>query len=248
MYRTADIMEVFSSVQGEGPLVGERQLFIRFYGCNRSCAYCDTEASKGPVRPCLIEKTTGQGDFFKQPNPIGAEDLVRIVKERTGGPALHHSIAWTGGEPLLHARFLSEVLPALTESIPALIETNGTLYEELVQVLPWVEIISMDIKLASSTGEETDWESHRLFLERCRGKEIYVKVVVSPKVSGEEIHLLTGLIAETEPSISLTLQPLYGTEGEAAWSRRLLEIQARCKKRLSSVRVIPQVHKILKMS
>ncbi|HML25965.1 MAG TPA: 7-carboxy-7-deazaguanine synthase QueE, partial [Methanomethylovorans sp.] len=30
----APITEIFCSVQGEGPYVGNRQLFLRFAGCN----------------------------------------------------------------------------------------------------------------------------------------------------------------------------------------------------------------------
>ena len=37
----ARIMEVFSSLQGEGVRLGERQIFVRFGGCNLQCDYCD---------------------------------------------------------------------------------------------------------------------------------------------------------------------------------------------------------------
>ena len=42
----APIVEIFSSIQGEGLLVGRRQIFVRFAGCNLDCNYCDTEDSK----------------------------------------------------------------------------------------------------------------------------------------------------------------------------------------------------------
>ena len=43
----AKINEIFSSIQGEGPIVGYKQLFIRFCGCNLHCDYCDTEFQQG---------------------------------------------------------------------------------------------------------------------------------------------------------------------------------------------------------
>ena len=45
----AKINEIFSSIQGEGPVVGYKQLFIRFCGCNLNCNYCDTEFQKGEL-------------------------------------------------------------------------------------------------------------------------------------------------------------------------------------------------------
>ena len=39
------IKEIFTSVQGEGPYVGYKQLFIRFCNCNLKCNYCDTDFS-----------------------------------------------------------------------------------------------------------------------------------------------------------------------------------------------------------
>ena len=45
--KIAKISEIFDSIQGEGPYVGCRQIFIRFCGCNILCDYCDTEFDKG---------------------------------------------------------------------------------------------------------------------------------------------------------------------------------------------------------
>ncbi|MEK6776395.1 MAG: 7-carboxy-7-deazaguanine synthase QueE [bacterium] len=247
MDASAEIMEVFSSIQGEGLLVGERQLFVRFYGCNRYCQYCDTEASKGPVRDCLIEKTPGHRDFAARPNPVSAEELIGIIRDANKFRRLHHSVALTGGEPLLHAGFLSAVLPVIASEMPVLLETNGILFRELEGLLPWVETISMDVKLASATGESTDWASHGLFMEKAKTRKLYIKAVLTSRVTDEEIHLLTDLIEKTGPAIPLVLQPVHGTLADPKWTRRLLDIQGLCKERLRTVRIIPQVHKMLNM-
>lgn len=245
MDASAEIMEVFSSVQGEGLLVGERQLFVRFYGCNRSCQYCDTGASKGPVRDCLIEKTPGHRDFTAHPNPVSAEKFIRIIRDANKLRHLHQSLALTGGEPLLHAGFLSDVLPAISREIPVLLETNGILFQELERIIPWVETVSMDVKLASATGESADWASHRLFLCLAKTKKLYIKAVLTPRVTDEEIHLLTDLIEKADSGIPLILQPVHGTLTDPDWTCRLLEIQGLCRERLRTVRIIPQVHKMM---
>ena len=247
MDAAAEIMEIFSSIQGEGPLVGERQLFVRFYGCNRACQYCDTEASKGPARDCLIEKTPGRRDFTARPNPLSAEELIRIIRDAVRHRHLHQSLVLTGGEPLLHAGFLSALLPAVIREIPVLLETNGLLYHELGEILPWVETISMDVKLASATGEAEDWESHRLFLDLAKTRKLYIKAVLTPRVTDEEIRLLSDLIEKADPGIPLILQPVHGAEADPEWTRRLLDIQGACKERLRSVRIIPQIHQALNM-
>lgn len=248
MVPSAQIMEVFSSVQGEGILVGERQLFVRFYGCNTSCTYCDTEASKGPIANCRVETAPATGEFQEHPNPIEAGKLSQIIGELNSPPGLHHSLVLTGGEPLLHSGFLSSFLPMLKQEMPVFLETNGLLYEKLSEIVSWVEMISMDVKLASATGRDTDWNAHRNFLETCRGKDVSVKAVLAPQVEPEEVDLLIDLMVKIDPTIPLVLQPLHGTEGAEAWGRRLLQIQARCKSQLRWVRVIPQMHKVLNIS
>ena len=53
----AQLIEVFSSIQGEGLLVGCRQIFLRFALCNLDCDYCDTPFA--PQAACRIEDAPG---------------------------------------------------------------------------------------------------------------------------------------------------------------------------------------------
>ena len=70
----AIIKEIFSSIQGEGPYIGEKQLFIRFCGCNLNCAYCDTNFKKEDTFPVY-----NLNKFYQ--NPINSINLKEIVNE-----------------------------------------------------------------------------------------------------------------------------------------------------------------------
>src|SRR5437588_2184394 len=102
----ARLVEVFSSIQGEGILVGHRQVFVRTFGCNLRCTYCDspeTLKESGSPSHCRVETEPGSWTFRQAANPIAADDLTRIVRGYLSEP--HHSLSITGGEPLLHAAF-----------------------------------------------------------------------------------------------------------------------------------------------
>ena len=51
--------EVFSAIQGEAALVGERQVFVRLTGCNIRCAYCD--------QPEALERAPGRAGSSGRP-------------------------------------------------------------------------------------------------------------------------------------------------------------------------------------
>lgn len=42
-----DLHSLFFTIQGEGPFVGHRAVFVRLAGCNLQCPWCDTEYTEG---------------------------------------------------------------------------------------------------------------------------------------------------------------------------------------------------------
>ncbi len=242
------ISEIFSSIQGEGLLAGRRQLFIRIVGCNLDCRYCDTEHQK--VDPCRVETRAGSAVFTRLSQPLALDTVVGIMTDWIAAmPGAHHSVSLTGGEPLLCADILSAWLPELRRLLPIHLETNGTLYPAMEQVIEHIDYISMDIKLPSTAGcQEQLWERHRLFLRAARSRNVSVKVVVSEDTPPGEIRQACGLIASVDPAIPLFLQPLSLSCGSIGISgAHILSLQELASSLLADVRVIPQMHKLLRV-
>ncbi|UCC67312.1 MAG: 7-carboxy-7-deazaguanine synthase QueE [Armatimonadota bacterium] len=250
---TAPLVEIFSSIQGEGLLVGERQVFVRFAGCNLDCAYCDTPAAKTEPPVCRVERTPGRQDFEGVANPLSAADIAGAVRRLVRPqPGLHHSVALTGGEPLLRANLLLELLPMLGDlGLGAYLETNGTLADELVRVLPHLDVVCMDIKLPSCTGQGPLWGSHERFLlglaaVEDRTRLDLVKCVVTADCDPGEIEQAARLIKGVNEEMALILQSATPVRSGVAApaAEQMLEFQAIAKRYLSRVRVIPQVHRL----
>jgi organic radical activating enzyme len=243
----ANMVEVFSSTQGEGLQVGLRQVFLRFAGCNLNCTFCDTPGMSEVPTHCLLEKTPGRRDFQQVSNPVACGQVVRLIQNwQHGWPGVHHSISVTGGEPLLHAAHLKEWLPELRALLPIYLETNGTLPAALEPLLPYLDYIGMDFKLPSASGCPGLWEEHRRFLQLASQKEVYVKLVVDQSTEEWEIQRSCDIICEVDRNIPLILQPLTRPDGGIAISAlRCLEFQELAGSRVNEVRVIPQTHKFL---
>lgn len=243
----AHLVEIFSAIQGEGPIVGLRQIFIRFLGCHIQCAYCDTPATHTKQRHCRVERTPGQRDFEILPNPVPVTEILHIVEGLETFPGLHDSISFTGGEPLQHVRTLKALIPLLRPRFSLYLETDGILWQALQACVDDLDQIGMDIKLPSATGLRPYWEEHRHFLSLAARREVFVKLVFSRESTLEELDTALELIAAVARDIPLILQPVtpYGSVRNTPSPEQTLSWQSRAKQSLKRVRVIPQTHKII---
>lgn len=217
------IKEIFASIQGEGPVVGYKQLFIRFCDCNLKCLYCDTDFDKSdaveysPVE--LFEKINKEYDL-----------------------KTFHSISLTGGEPLLSVDFLMDFLPLIQGQTKLYLETNATLADNLDKIKQYVDIISADIKLKSSTGLDTI-NLHRKFFEKCKGIYTFAKVVFDENITEAEIKDCTDLANDF--GIELVLQPKMVNDKMSVTSDYCNSILDEFTKLYPNTRLIPQVHKFI---
>lgn len=247
----ANMVEIFSSIQGEGMFVGVRQFFLRFHGCTLDCCYCDTRKTLSSTPPefCQIETTPGKEDFTPSANPIAASKILNLLtKWATALPNAHHSISLTGGEPLLHNKFLKNNLPKLRKILPIFLETNGVLHAELAQCIDFLDYISMDFKLPSTTKSRPYWDEHRKFLAVAAQRQVYAKAVISNETPDTEILRTSEIIASVRTDIPLILQPITSsTSIEVLSSTKLFQLQETASSVLNDVRVIPQTHKYLQL-
>lgn len=240
----AQLIEIFSSLQGEGLLIGRRQLFVRMAGCNLDCAYCDTPFA--PQAHCRVEDAPGSGNFRSLANPLSLETLSNLVADWVHRlPGVHHSLSLTGGEPLMQTEALREWLPVLRKLLPIHLETNGTLPAAVALVAAELDWVSTDLKLASVSGVETPWETHRDFLRQVARVPGCVKVVVGEETELSEVQQAAGLVHSAAPQLPLILQPLTRAGEVGISSRQLLDLQTRAGLIHPLTQVIPQTHRFL---
>lgn len=237
-------VELFSSLQGEGLWIGSRQIFFRLATCNLNCEYCDTDFSV--QEHCRLETAPGSGEFQAVANPVAMQPVLELLDRWLElEPNLHQALNLTGGEPLCQGETLLMWLPELRKRLPLHLETNGTLPEQLEPVLPWLDFISMDIKLASVTGQPTLWDEHRRFLQESGHIQTQVKCVVGQQSLREEIEAVADLLAEVAPQAPLILQPVTKEGRPTLSGRELMQLQLAASRIHQQVRIIPQVHPIL---
>lgn len=243
---TGHLLEIFSSFQGEGPLAGVRQIFVRFGGCHLRCTYCDTPESWERSASWRLESPPGSRSFQPRSNPVGAGDVVAILKEWNGARR-HHSVAFTGGEPVLQPAFLREVAEgARALGLPTYLDTSGTLADRLAEAATAIDIFAFDVKLPSCPGVKADWDDVRRCLELARGREAFAKIVVLEDSDPAEVGRAARLVRAADPSFRLVLQPVTPVS-EATRSpsgAALARLRAACESEGVEPLVLPQLHKI----
>ena len=244
------LSEIFSSIQGEGPYVGERHLFVRFCECHRNGLYCDTDTSR--AESVQVERFSGAGVLDAIANPMSVDALYALIAQIDSSKT-NHQISLTGGAPLLQIDFLCALLPRLkADGHRIYLESAGDLPRKLEQVAEWIDVVSMDVKLASVTHEPNTFSAHWDFLTVCRAKkiEVFVKLVLSSETDGQELmEALEGIKAAGGEDTLVVIQPMTRAEQTDAVPSvaQLFSWQEQAMQVLRNVRVIPQTHKMLEV-
>ncbi|WP_178648588.1 7-carboxy-7-deazaguanine synthase QueE [uncultured Methanobrevibacter sp.] len=226
----APIIEIFSSFQGEGPYVGQRQIFVRFAGCNLDCNYCDTNKSKSEKsgKNMTVQEVADKINSLKTPD-------CKVV-------------SFTGGEPSLYPEFISEVSKKIDLNV--LLETNGTLPDNIISIEN-LDIVSLDIKLPEHFKEYNkdilSNEVKTLTLLIARSITVYCKIVTLPTTKTSTIKEVIEILSESilnKNNLKIDIQPSSPISDWKDNTEKLFEFSEIAGEHFE-VATIPQIHTIL---
>ena len=227
----APVIEIFSSFQGEGLLIGERQIFVRFAGCNLNCNYCDTNDSKSEKSGTLM--TPGEV----------SDEIEKLITPDC------RTISFTGGEPSLYPDFINEV--SRNFDLKIMLETNGTLPDNILSIEK-LDMVSLDIKLPEHFDGDFD---NSIFLNEIKSLNlliinsinVYCKVVILPstkiKSFKEVVEKLSQNIS-SKSNLKIIIQPSSPLGEWKDINFKLFEF-SEVVGQYFEVSTIPQIHKIL---
>ena len=209
-----NVIEIFSSIDGEGSRQGLLTTFLRLYDCNIRCSYCDTTYSYG-IDSVFTEMTAAK---------------VANVIESLG----NHRITITGGEPLLQEAAVVELIDELNRrNVQTMqdntlgqigstciididkfdkremlnnslydfnIETNGTIVPSFQRENVW---FTYDYKTPSSLAEE----SMNVDIFKAATERDLIKFVVG---SPEDLDCMRCIIDQYPTAAQIYVSPVWG--------------------------------------
>ena len=209
-----NVIEIFSSIDGEGSRQGLLTTFLRLYDCNIRCSYCDTTYSYG-IDSVFTEMTAAE---------------VANVIESFG----NHRITITGGEPLLQEAAVVELIDELNRrNVQTMqdntsgqigstciididkfdkremlnnslydfnIETNGTIVPSFQRENVW---FTYDYKTPSSLAEE----SMNVGIFKAATERDLIKFVVG---SPEDLDCMRCIIDQYPTAAQIYVSPVWG--------------------------------------
>jgi 7-carboxy-7-deazaguanine synthase len=146
-----NISEIFLSIQGESTQSGRPCSFVRLFGCNLRCVWCDTAYARGdcadtvggpspmpmtvPAVVAAVEKLYANADTDTDTDtPVDAPPAPRLVEI-------------TGGEPLLQPETAALCAEFSALGYEVMLETNGSL--DIAALPPGVRRV-VDVKCPGS--------------------------------------------------------------------------------------------------
>lgn len=177
------VVEIFKSIEGEGKRAGLPCTFIRLFGCNLRCKYCDT-------------KYGWSSEYSDDAKEMSIEQIVEEAV-KIGVP----HITITGGEPLIHDDLFLLLSELAKRNFWVNVETNGTMLPKCHNV-PNI-FYTMDYKTnASGMSDEMNMEA----IQTLQCKDV-LKFVVG---SIEDCKQAKDIIDNIKPEAAIYFSPVFG--------------------------------------
>lgn len=207
--------EIFTSIQGESTSTGLPTTFVRLFGCDIGCVYCD------------------QPQYEENKKKILPEQLVKKVEELKC-----KRICITGGEPLAQKEVYSVIYDLVNKGYEVSIETSGCvpiLEDPYTRSFRYV----MDIKCPSSGVSEKNIFENLLLLQ----SKDEVKFVVSDRTDYEFfLNTMTKYPTTAKIIISPVITEEDGIYSHKVGSEL---VQWLIEDKLWDIRIGYQLHKVL---
>lgn len=192
-----EVMEIFKSIDGEGKRVGQVCIFIRLFGCNLRCFYCDTKYANGD-------------DRYSGSKLMSVEEIIHKLKEDKFSNC--KKITLTGGEPLYQEESIELIKSLLDNGYEVNVETNGS-----IDLSPFSRDIYFYTKMLNGDLFFTmDWKCKGSGQQDCMDMNNLkllndgdvLKFVVS---SRKEMEDAKGLINSSMCKAKIYFSPVFGT-------------------------------------
>ena len=231
------LFEIFTSIEGEGILVGTKTMFVRLAGCPFGCFYCDTEEA--------LPMTSGTEYSIDEANKLIEKNLEKKTL---------YKVNFTGGEPLVQHEALREMAKFVkSKNLTTYLESSCYDFKRFSHVLPYIDILKIEFKTKDS--EFVDAKHYSQFLENVllclkesvkSKKTTYIKIVVSSKTKISDFQSLVKQIFKTiskEELEGFVIQPTTSFSEPSV--NFLLDLYDLVYPYYQEVRIIPQLHKII---
>ncbi|WP_341347747.1 7-carboxy-7-deazaguanine synthase QueE [Paenibacillus sp. FSL H3-0469] len=228
------VIEMFGpTIQGEGAVIGVKTMFVRTYGCDYRCGWCDSAFTWDGSAKDKVTMLTPQEIL---------SGLLELAGENFG------CVTISGGNPALIGEAMGEFISLLHErGIQAAIETQGSRWQDWFSD---VDVLTISPKPPSS-GMRTDWDQLDEIMRRVadNGKAAHSLKVV---VFNQEDYEYARKVHFRYPEVPLFLQPGNDnvTEegdisgrllGRLEWLFQLVIADPQ----MNRARVLPQLHSLI---
>lgn len=169
-----DSIETFGLVDGPGIRV-----VVFFNGCKLRCKYCHNPEM-----------------WRKRENNHTPEELVQKIKRCQPYFKKNGGVTFSGGEPLLHSKFIIETAKLLKkDNIHIALDTSGVGNGHYEEILQYVDLILLDIKHVTKQGYKDitgiELKEAEKFIDTANkmNKDIWIRQVIVPGIMDNEEYI-----------------------------------------------------------